>query len=113
MIENTDKLTYVLITAARNEELYIENTIRSVISQTNRPEKWVIVSDGSTDRTDDIVKRYLPEHGWIEFIRLPGQRERNFESKVLSFNAGYERVKNLRFDLIGCLDADEEAANSF
>ena len=55
-----NQLTYVLITPARNEEAFIEQTIRSVISQTVPPRKWVIVSDGSTDRTDDIVKEYLP-----------------------------------------------------
>jgi len=48
---------YVLITAARNEEAYIEKTIKSVISQTILPKKWVIVSDGSTDRTDEIVRK--------------------------------------------------------
>src|SRR5664279_3741545 len=46
-------MAYVLVTAARNEEAYIENTIKSIISQTVKPEKWVIVSDGSTDRTND------------------------------------------------------------
>ena len=48
-------LSYVLITPARNEEVNIEKTILSVIAQTILPEKWVIVSDGSTDRTDEIV----------------------------------------------------------
>ena len=47
---------YVLITPARNEEAFIEKTIQSVVSQTILPAKWVIVSDGSTDRTDEIVK---------------------------------------------------------
>src|SRR2546426_1031255 len=49
------QLSYVLITPARNEEAHIERTIKSVVSQTLRPLKWVIVSDGSTDRTDEIV----------------------------------------------------------
>ncbi|MCK4830926.1 glycosyltransferase family 2 protein, partial [bacterium] len=51
--------TYVLITPARNEEDYIEKTIQSVISQTILPAKWVIVSDGSTDLTDEIVEKYI------------------------------------------------------
>ena len=49
--------TYVLITPARNEAQFIELTIKSVVSQTVRPLKWVIVSDGSTDGTDDIVQQ--------------------------------------------------------
>ena len=49
------RLQYLLITAARNEEEYLELTIKSVVSQTVRPVRWLIVSDGSTDRTDEIV----------------------------------------------------------
>ena len=51
--------TFVLITPARNEAAFIELTIQSVVGQTVLPLKWVIVSDGSTDGTDDIVKRYV------------------------------------------------------
>ena len=51
-------LSYVLITPARNEAAFIEQTIQSVVAQTVRPMKWVIVSDGSTDGTDEIVRRY-------------------------------------------------------
>ena len=47
---------YVLVTPARNEAQYIEMTIRSVVRQRIRPLKWVIVSDGSIDGTDDIVR---------------------------------------------------------
>ena len=48
-------LNYVLITPAHNEEAYIEKTLISMLNQTLLPLKWVIVSDGSTDQTDDIV----------------------------------------------------------
>ena len=54
----SDALKYVLITPARNEQAFIEGTIRSVVSQTVLPIKWVIVSDGSTDGTDAIVRGY-------------------------------------------------------
>jgi poly-beta-1,6-N-acetyl-D-glucosamine synthase len=100
------KFSYALVTPARNEEAFIEKTIQSVIAQTILPDKWVIVSDGSTDSTDDIVKRYLPDHPWMEFIRLPERSERNFASKVFVFNAGYERLKSMPYDIIGNLDAD-------
>ena len=97
---------YVLISPARNEAMYIEQTIKSVIGQTIRPVKWVIVSDGSTDGTDDIVKKYAAEHTWIELVRMPERKERHFAGKVHAFNAGYERVKDIRYDIIGNLDAD-------
>ena len=99
-------MTYVLITPARNEADYIELTIKSMIAQTSLPLKWVIVSDGSTDGTDDIVKKYLQAYPWIELVRTPARKERHFAGKVLAFNAGYEKVKNLSYDIIGNLDAD-------
>lgn len=99
-------LDYVLITPARNEEAYIEKTLRSVIDQTMLPKRWVIVSDGSTDRTDEIVKHYVHGQDWIEFVQLPKRKERHFAAKVNAFNTGYERVKHLKFEIIGNLDAD-------
>ena len=104
--ERSSSLVYVLITPARNEAAFIEKTIQSVISQTVKPAKWVIVSDGSTDGTDEIVKRYAREYDWIELVRMPERKERHFAGKVHAFNAGYERVENMRFDIVGNLDAD-------
>ena len=99
-------LTYVLITAARNEEAFIEKTIESVITQTVLPKKWVIVSDGSTDRTDQIVQAYANERDWIELIRMPERKERHFGGKAHAFNVGWESVEDLKYDFIGNLDAD-------
>jgi len=98
--------TYVLITPARNEALFIEQTIKSVIGQTIRPAKWVIVSDGSTDGTDDIVKGYAAEYAWIELVRMPERTDRHFAGKVHAFNAGHAKVKDLPYKFIGNLDAD-------
>ena len=58
--------SYVLVTPARNEAKFIELTLKSVVAQTVRPLKWVIVSDGSTDGTDDIVQKYVSRHSWID-----------------------------------------------
>jgi len=99
-------LPYVLVTPARNEERFIELTIKSVVAQTVRPLKWAIVSDGSTDRTDVIVQRYSVDHPWIELVRMPERRERNFAGKVQAFNAGHARMAGLKYDIIGNLDAD-------
>jgi poly-beta-1,6-N-acetyl-D-glucosamine synthase len=98
--------SYVLITPARNEAAFIELTIKSVVAQTVRPIKWVIVSDGSTDGTDEIVKKYVADNPWIELLRMPERRERHFAGKVFAFNAGYDRVKTIPYDAIGSLDAD-------
>jgi glycosyltransferase involved in cell wall biosynthesis len=98
--------SYVLITPARNEERHIEKVIQSMIAQTILPSKWVIVNDGSTDGTAAIVSRYLAEHSWIELVNLPAHRDRTFAAKVHAFNAGFERVKNLEYEVIGNLDSD-------
>ena len=105
-IVKSNQLSYVLITPARNEEAYIEETIRSVISQTVLPKKWIIISDGSTDRTEEIIEKYIPQNPWIELIRMPERRDRQFAAKVHCFNAGYERIRDLPHDIIGSLDAD-------
>jgi biofilm PGA synthesis N-glycosyltransferase PgaC len=99
-------LSYVLITPARNEEAFIEQTIKSVVQQTILPVKWVIVSDGSKDGTDLIVERYAAEHPWIELVRMPERRERHFAGKVQAFNAGFAKVRDLNYEIIGSLDAD-------
>src|SRR5262245_6326143 len=99
-------LQYVLITPARNEETFIEGVIRSVIAQTLRPLAWIIVSDGSTDRTDEIIQRFAQEHPWIKLLRMPEHRDRTFAAKATCVNKGYERLRSLDFDLVGNLDAD-------
>jgi poly-beta-1,6-N-acetyl-D-glucosamine synthase len=97
---------YVLITPARNEAEFIERTIQSVVAQTLRPLKWVIVSDGSTDGTDETVGKYSHAHPWIQLIRMPERRERHFAGKVEAFNAGRANVASVPYDIIGNLDAD-------
>jgi len=98
--------TYVLITPARNEAQFIELTIQSVIAQTVKPMKWVIVSDGSTDGTDEIVAKYACDHTWIELVRMPERRERHFAGKVNAFLAAYDRVRDLDYTVIASLDGD-------
>ena len=97
---------YVLITPARNEVQHIELTIKSVVAQTVRPVMWVIVSDGSTDGTDEIASKYAAEHPWIQLVRMPERQERHFAGKVNAFKAGQAKVATLDFDVIGNLDAD-------
>jgi GT2 family glycosyltransferase len=97
---------YVLITPARNEADFLSLTIESVLAQRVRPLKWVIVSDGSTDGTDDIAARYASANPWIELLRLPERKERNFAGKAHAFNAGYAKLRTLDYDVVGNLDAD-------
>ncbi len=104
---------YVLITPAKNEEDYIAQTIESVINQSIKPEKWVIVSDDSTDRTDDIVQSYADKYDFICFVKTANQPNRNFSSKVAAFNFGYEQLNGLEYDFIGNLDADMKLGSDY
>lgn len=98
--------SYVLVTAAFNEEAVIEGTILSVIAQTDRPVRWVIVSDGSKDHTDDIVKRYAAQYPFICLLRISEDHPRNFAAQVDAINAGVAELKELDYRFIGNLDAD-------
>jgi poly-beta-1,6-N-acetyl-D-glucosamine synthase len=97
---------YVVVTPARNEARSIEMTIQSMVAQNVRPLKWVIVSDGSTDATDEIVERYAAVHEWIQLLRMPEREERHFAGKVHAFNAGQGSVQGLPYRVIASLDAD-------
>jgi poly-beta-1,6-N-acetyl-D-glucosamine synthase len=97
---------YVLVTPARNEARFIERTIQSIIAQTVHPLRWAIVSDGSTDGTDEIVSRYAAAHGWIELVRMPERKERHFAGKVMAIRAGVERMNGLPYEVLASLDAD-------
>ena len=99
-------LTYVLITPARNEAAFIELTLKSVTTQTVLPRKWVIVSDGSTDGTDDLVRKYAADFPWIELVQMPERRERSFAGKAVAVSTGQARLGELQYDVIGNLDAD-------
>src|ERR1051325_464627 len=97
---------YVLVTPARNEEAFIGKTLESMVHQTMPPLKWVIVDDGSTDKTAEIVMQYASRHPWIEMVQMPRDRDRSFSAKVRAFNAGFERVKGLDYEVVGNLDGD-------
>jgi poly-beta-1,6-N-acetyl-D-glucosamine synthase len=96
---------YILITPAKNEEAYIEKTAQSVIRQTILPLRWVIVDDGSTDKTGEIARRFAAQNRFIVIVSVP-QGARNFGAKVKAFHTGMKEIAGLEFDYIGNLDAD-------
>ncbi len=97
---------YVLMTAAYNEEENIGKMIESMLAQTRLPERWVIVSDGSQDRTDEIVGEYQRQHEFIHFLKMARQPGRSFGSKVMALRSAAGRFDGVEFDFIGNLDAD-------
>jgi poly-beta-1,6-N-acetyl-D-glucosamine synthase len=97
---------YVLMTAAYNEEQHIEKTLRSVVSQTVQPERWVIVSDNSSDRTDQIIENYARQYDFIRFLRVNRPKGRSFGSKARALHRGAELLESVSYNYIGNVDAD-------
>ena len=102
----THRLQYGLITPARNEAAYLGKTIEAVVSQRHRPVRWVIVNDGSTDETREIVTKYADRYDFITLVNREAAEKRNFGSKVAAIQAGLQRLSDTPHDLIGNLDAD-------
>lgn len=102
------KRSYVLVSAAHNEEANIEKTLGSIVMQTVLPERWVIVSDNSTDRTDEIIQNYEKQHGFIKFVRVIRPPGHSFAAKILALREGSKHLDGLEYSFIGNLDADIE-----
>jgi glycosyltransferase involved in cell wall biosynthesis len=100
------KRQYVLLTAAKDEEAYIEEVLKSVLRQTVLPLAWFIVDDGSSDRTAEIVERITADHSFVHLQSAGSRGGRNFGSQYKAVMAAYGMAKSLEFDFVGVLDAD-------
>lgn len=98
---------YVVISPVRNEEEYIRLTLDSVVAQTLRPAQWIIVNDGSTDRTADIVREYMAAHPWICLVEL-SDRGYYFPGTgvVQVFNQGFAAIAVPDWEFVVKLDVD-------
>lgn len=97
---------YILITPAFNEEATIGGVLESVARQSVLPERYVIVSDGSTDSTDQIISMYTRRYRWMHYVRRPESLGHAFDSKIRAFWQGYRSVSAVPHDAIGNVDAD-------
>jgi poly-beta-1,6-N-acetyl-D-glucosamine synthase len=100
------KSNYVLITPARNEAKFIANTIKSVKDQIFKPLCWVIVDDGSSDKTLHIVQPLIEKINFIKLIAMERKGEMSFAGKAIAFACGLKEISNLEYKFIGNLDAD-------
>jgi biofilm PGA synthesis N-glycosyltransferase PgaC len=99
-------LSYAIISPVRDEARHIRRTIEAIIAQTHLPSEWVIVDDGSTDATPEIVSEYAAAHPWIRLIpsSLPGRRVRG--SRIVeAFKVGRSQLRESP-DLTVKLDGD-------
>jgi poly-beta-1,6-N-acetyl-D-glucosamine synthase len=98
---------YVLITPAKNEVANIGKTINSILAQTQKPSQWIIISDGSTDGTDELVLRMTSNIDFITFVRVDkSEPGKNYSKKVEAIKYGISKINIKEYIYIGNLDAD-------
>jgi poly-beta-1,6-N-acetyl-D-glucosamine synthase len=104
---NPSTIKYVIITPARDEEAHLQKTIESMVAQTIRPAEWLVVNDGSTDRTGDIIDEYSARYPWIRAVHRKNRGFRKAGGGVVdAFNDGYGQLTCADWDYIVKLDGD-------
>jgi glycosyltransferase involved in cell wall biosynthesis len=107
MPPDTAMTKYVIITPARDEEEFIERTILAVANQTIRPLQWIIVDDGSSDRTGEIVDYLARIYPWITTLHRFNRGHREAGGGVIhTFYDGYVLIKPTGWQFLVKLDAD-------
>ena len=107
-MSRTKELNIHIVTPVRNEEDYLPHLAESILSQKERPFRWIIVDDGSSDRTLSIIDRLEKQFDWIKSIRLKdrGYRARGY-GNTLALKMGFEQALQCsRTEVLGALDAD-------
>jgi poly-beta-1,6-N-acetyl-D-glucosamine synthase len=101
------EIKYVLITPVRDEEEHLESTIQSMVSQTICPAEWIIVNDGSSDRTGEIIDDYSRRYPWIRGVHRENRGFRKSGGGVVeAFNDGLRTLQSVDWDFIVKLDGD-------
>lgn len=103
----SDSLGYVVISPCRNEAAFMRSTLDSMVAQSMRPALWVIVDDGSTDETPQILAEYAAQHDWIRVIPKADRGHRAVGPGVIeAFYAGLDTVDMDGFEYLCKLDLD-------
>lgn len=98
---------YVVISPCRNEAQYARQSLESVVNQTVPPTKWVIVDDGSSDATPQILAEYAQRYDWIEVVTRSDRGRRSVGPGVIeAFEAGYQTIDPDAYEYICKLDLD-------
>jgi len=98
---------YAVITPVRDEAKYIQSTIDSMVAQTALPKVWIIVDDGSSDETPQVVKRAACQYHWIRLHQRPDRGYRQVGGGVIeAFYDGLSLIDLDAFDYVCKLDGD-------
>ncbi|MGC8494220.1 MAG: glycosyltransferase [Syntrophobacteraceae bacterium] len=101
------ELKYAVITPVRDEADHISATIESMAAQTLLPQKWVVVDDGSSDGTPDILDAASAKYPWLEVIHRPNRGFRKSGGGVIeAFYDGYRSLNGTKWEFLVKLDGD-------
>ncbi|UCD89480.1 MAG: glycosyltransferase family 2 protein [Desulfobacterales bacterium] len=104
---NSPKRRYVIVSPVRNEEKYLPRTIESMINQTVQATEYILVDDGSSDRTAEIIKQAAEKHPWIRYVKRPDRGERKVGPGVIeAFYDGHKEIRSTDYDYVGKMDGD-------
>jgi glycosyltransferase involved in cell wall biosynthesis len=107
MPEKATQPRYVVVSPVKDEASHVRLTLDSMVNQTVRPVRWVIVDDGSSDETPRILEEYAARHDWIQVVRIDRGAKRDLGvTEIRAFAEGYSRVKDLASDFVVKLDCD-------
>ncbi|WP_111309287.1 glycosyltransferase family 2 protein [Confluentibacter sediminis] len=106
-------MNFYIIIPAHNEESSIGLTLNSLVNQTLKPKRIVVVNDNSTDDTQNIVEAYKTKYSWVELINSKSSNEHLPGSKIINaFYKGYD-VLDSNYDVICKFDADLIFPNNY
>jgi poly-beta-1,6-N-acetyl-D-glucosamine synthase len=96
----------LVVTPARNEVEHLPYLIAGVRAQTRLPDRWIIVDDGSTDGTADLVRELCADLPWVTLIERDGAVRRADASKAKAVNAAIHEATTDDTEVIVTFDAD-------
>ena len=111
-VEGDISRRYIVITPCKNEGVNLPDLIESMVAQTVRPVVWVIVDDGSSDDTPNIIESAMKTQDWIQSIRLDsavrdlGLHLAGVVKKGFDYAISYGKENELEYDYLGNLDGD-------
>jgi glycosyltransferase involved in cell wall biosynthesis len=98
---------YVVITPVRDEEQYLPVSIESMVKQSTRPTEWIIVNDGSKDRTGEIADQAAREHSWIRVVHRKDRGYRKWGAGIIeAFYEGFHALRTRDWEFMSKLDGD-------
>lgn len=110
----TNKNRYVVISPVRDEAEFLPKVIRAMETQTIQPQEWVVVDDGSTDGTWELLEAAAARNPWMNIVRKPDRGERSVGPGVVeAFYYGHERMRSTEYDYIAKMDGDIEFSSEY